>query len=281
MIRKFLVIAIAATSLAAQTVRQVNDRRTNGSFSQLLITLELPKVKSGDVAASRVLVAAATDSTGRDLTDASEKEPSFDWNRRPGPPDPEMDAQPVHVTVTLKNPDRKATHVKQLRGDIELYMPSKDPNSVAEIPKFTSQFGKPLSHKALTASGVEIAVLTPAQIDVERKRLGEAKRKAAKEMGYEGEDLESTVNDYIKSLFQLDEGELLVRVKDPNKRIQDITYVDASGEVKPVSTHGDEGFIVFSTWGTKPQPDWKLRVSLKTPKSLVKQAFALNDVPLP
>ena len=35
------------------TVHQVNDRRTSGSFSQLSITLELPKIASADVAASR------------------------------------------------------------------------------------------------------------------------------------------------------------------------------------------------------------------------------------
>ncbi|HEV7767728.1 MAG TPA: hypothetical protein VGQ76_22185, partial [Thermoanaerobaculia bacterium] len=67
-----LALVILAASLSAQkptpidvTVHQVNDRRTTGSFSQLAITLELPKIKSSEITASRVLISAATDNSGR------------------------------------------------------------------------------------------------------------------------------------------------------------------------------------------------------------------------
>lgn len=278
----FALAALASPLLAQKpaevTIKQVNDRRTSGQFfAHLTISLELPKVHASDVAASRVLVASAVDSSGQSLIDAEAKEPDLEPNHRMSADDT---ALPATVEVTLKNPDRKATSVKEVRGDIELYMPAKDPNSVADIPKFLSFSGKPLAHKALKANGVEISLVSPAQLEAEKKRLGDAKRKEAKESGYEGDDLENTVKYYLESLLNLEESDVLVRLKDPNKRIQDISYL-AGTETKHVSMRDDEGFVLLSSWGDKPQPDWGLRVSMKTPKNLVKQAFVLNNVPLP
>jgi hypothetical protein len=274
-----LALTLFATSLPLEvTVQQVNDRRTSGSFSQLAITLQLPKIKSTDVVASRVLIAAATDDSGRSLIAADASEPQLEPNMRADAAAP----APAMVTVTLLNPDRKATRVKEVRGEIELYMPSKDPNSVAEIAKFLSLSGKPLVHKALKANGVEIALLTPAQLDAERKRLGEAKRKEYRDNGWQdGEDLESMLKSYLESLLTVEESDVLVRIKDPSQRIQEIAYVDATGALKRVSTRSDEGLVYLSTWGDKPQPDWKLKVSMKTAKNMVRHSFTLKDVALP
>ena len=266
-------------ALAAQdvTVKQVNDRRTMGSFAALSISLELPKVKSSDVAASRVLVASAVDETGRDLVDAEAGEPQLQVHMGGRPDD-----NPASVSLQLKNPDRKANSVKEVRGEIELLMPSKDPNSIAEIAKFMTTTGKPLSHKALKANGVEITLVTPAQLEAEKKKRAEAKKKEYAEMGFEGEALESMLKDFLSSLFDAQENEVPVRIKDPNGRILDIAYVDAAGDVKIVTTQEQEGgMAILSTWAGKPQPDWKLRVSMKTPKNVVRVPFTLANVPLP
>ncbi len=277
-----LALAALASPLFAQkpaevTIKQVNDRRTNGKFfAELSIALELPKVRAADVVAARVLVTSAVDNAGQSLIAADAEVPDLMQTPKMG-----QDAtEPASVSLKLKNPDRKSTSVKEVRGEIELYMPSKDPNSIAEIPKFLSFSGKPLAHKALKANGVEISLVSPAQIEAEKKRLGEAKRKEAKESGYEGEDLDNVVKYYLESLLNVEDGEVLVRLKDPNKRIQDINYL-AGGEERRVSMRDDEGFVLLSSWGDKPQPDWGLRISMKTPKNLVRQPFTLSNVPLP
>lgn len=286
-----LALALFTTTVFAQpkatpvevSVKQVNDRRTSGSFAQLTISLELPKISSRDVEASRVLIAAATDDSGRSLLDPEAREPMLEPNFRGSltgrddkvPP-------PATVNVTLENPDRKAKTVKEVRGEIELYMPGKDPNSVAEIAKFLSASGKPLSHKALKANGVEISLVSPAQLAAERKRLADAKRKEYVEAGWPpGEDLENMVKSYSESLLAVEDSDVLVRIKDPNSRIHELAYVDAAGEVKRISDRTDEGFTYLTTWGEKPQADWKLKVNMKTPKNLVKYSFALKDVALP
>jgi hypothetical protein len=281
-----LTLVLFGTAAAAQqagkvdvAVRQVNDRRSNGHFSLLGITLELPKVKSSDVAASRVLITSAVDDSGRDLRDPEAREPELESRMSMGAPG--ATPEPATVMVTLKNPDRKATKIAEVRGEIELFLPSKDPNSVAEIPKFASLAGKSLAHKALKANGVEISLLSAAQIEAEKKRNAAAKKKEYEELGYSGDDLANAITTFLESLFNVDENELLARIKDPNKRIQQISYVDAGGEVKPVMMREEEGLIYLSTWAGKPQADWKMRVSMTTSKNVVRYAFALNDVPLP
>ena len=288
MITALLLSSITATLIAQPktapvdvVVEQVNDRRTNGSFSQLSVTLQLPKIPASDVAASRVLISAASDDSGRNLVGEENREPELSPNmsiamgRKP--------AQPASVLFNLMNPSRKATALKEVRGEIELYMPSKDPNSVAEVAKFTSFAGKPLTHKALKANGVEIALLSNAQIEAERKKILDGKRKEFKEMGYEdGEELESLIGNYRDSTLPVEESDVLLRIKDPDARIQEIVYVDGACEVQRGSLRTDDnGLTYLSTWGTKPEAGWTLRVNMKTAKNIVRHAFVLKDVALP
>ena len=282
-----LALAILCTaSLLAQSkvdtvVKQVNDRRSKGPFSGLTITVELPAVKNGDVAASRVLVKSAVDDSGTDLIDREKNEPQLESNARALYGGPSEQPSPASVSVALKNPARKSTSVKEVSGEIELYMPSKDANSVADIARFTSQTGKTLSHKALKANGVEIAAVSPAQIAAEKKRLGEAKRKELQEAGYDEETLKSVLDSHMEYTLRFEENDVVLKVKDPNKRIQDMTWVDGKGEAKRAAVTDSEGYTVLSLWGEKPQADWKLRVSMKTPKNIVRYAFVLNNVALP
>jgi hypothetical protein len=287
--KMILTLALALLTVAASaqqkldvSVKQVNDRRTSGSFSMLGLTLELPKVQSSEVAASRVFIATAVDETGRSLVHEEAGEPPFELNAQQFARGAATAApSPAQISLNLKNPDRKATKVRAIAGEIELYMPGKDPNSIADIAKFTTMAGKTLSHKALKANGVEISVLSAAQVAAEKKKRAEAKKKEYAEMGYSGEDLENMLESFLETLLGVEENQYLVRIKDPNKRIQDINYIDPAGDVKLVSSSDEEGLTLLSTWAGTPQADWKMRVSMKTPKNVVRYAFALSDVPLP
>ena len=78
-----------------------------------------------------------------------------------------------------------------------------------------------------------------------------------------------------------EEGDVLLKVNDPNKRIESIAYIDPSGESKHVNLREKNGIVVLSTWGEKPQADWTMKVNLKTSKNVVRYPFALTNVPLP
>ena len=289
--KKILIVLslLAPLSAAAQpkpidvTVQHINDRRSGGSFSERTISMELGGVPSSQVAASRVLVSAAVDDTGASLLDDEKGEPDLQVNARGSMLDEGEKDTPVTVALTLKNPSRKATKMKEVRGEVELFMPARDPNSVAEVSKFLSFSGKAINHPALKSNGVEILLLSKADIEAERKKIADAHRKEYKEAGYEdGEDLESMVRSMMEYTLNVEENDVPVRIKDPQNRIQELEYVDSAGEVKRVYTrdlHEDIGSI--TTWGDPPAADWKLRVKMKTSKNLVRHAFVLKDIALP
>lgn len=289
--KKILIVLslLATLSAAAQpkpvdvVVQHINDRRSGGSFSELTIAMQLQGVQSSQVAASRVLVSAAVDDTGTSLLDTEKGEPGLEVNARASMLDEREIESPVTVALTLKNPSRKATKVKEVRGEVELFMPAKDPNSVAEVSKFLSFSGKAIDHKALKSNGVEILLLSKADIETERKKIADAHRKEYKEAGYEdGEDLENTIKSMMEYTLNVEENDVPVRIKDPQNRVQELEYVDSTGEVQRVhirDLHEDIGAI--TTWGDPPGSDWKLRVKMKTSKNLVRHAFVLKDVALP
>lgn len=277
----FLLVLVAGAAGAQQkldvAVKHVNDRRTTGSFAQLGITLELPKIGAAEVAGSRVLVTRAVDDTGRDLVDREADEPRLEMNVRMHMAEK---PSPATVSVTLRNPDRKAKTVREVAGEIELFLPGRDPNSIAEADGFMPASGKPLAHAALKANGVAITFLTPQQIEAEKKKRADARRSELAELGYDAETIESELAGEMES-FASDENEILAYVEDPQGRIEDVTYVDPAGETRLVSLRVEDGIAYFSSWSARPEAGWKLRVTMRTAKNLVRYPFAVKDVALP
>lgn len=284
-ITTLVVLALALPSFAQKAkpvdavVKMVQDRR-NADFGQLALTLELPSIVTGDVASSRIRVLSAVDDLGTSLL-VEGVEPGFEQNISAQYGGDEEKKRPATISVGLLNPPRGATKLNEVRGEVELFMPAKDPNGVASIAKFRATAGKPLAHKALKANGVEITIPSAAQIDAARKKLSAAKREELAGYGYEGDSLEESVKEYSDSLFQLSESDFLISVKDPQKRIHEIAVVTAEGEPKRLMPDEIDGFVKYSTWGDPIGDDWTLQVSMQTPKNLMRYAFAVKDVALP
>lgn len=261
------------------TVKMVQDRR-NSSFGQLALTLELPSIITGDVASTRVHVLSAVDDLGTSLL-VEGADPGFEANIYAQMGSEADRKQPTSINVGLMNPARTASKLTEVRGEVDLFMPAKDPNGVASIAKFRSATGKPLAHKALKANGVEVTILSDAQLEAARKKLSEEKRKELAGYGYEGESLEESVQQYSDSLFMLSESDFVVSVKDPKKRIQEIAVVTPEGEPKRLMPEEIGEYVKYSTWGDPIGSDWTLKISMQTPKNMMRYAFAVKDVELP
>ncbi|MBK9967010.1 MAG: hypothetical protein IPP07_19845 [Holophagales bacterium] len=191
-------------------------------------------------------------------------------------------APPTIVFAEMKNPPRKAKLLKEVSGEIELYVPSRDPNGEAAFPKILSMGGKPLSHPALKATGVEIGVLSQAQVTAERKKAEAAERAKLKKDGLTEEDqLKELVESALYSFPKGGEEQIVLRVNDPKKAIQDIKLVDGKGEPKFSGRSEQAGFMVLEFWGEKPKPDWTMKVLMQSEKSLVRHTFVFRDLPLP
>lgn len=273
--------AAAPTPTLEASVSQVNDRRSTAFFSQLSIRLELEGITAASVAAAKVKITKAVDDTGRDLTDPEAGEPEF--KSMPGPmsfnEDPE---RPAMLEVVLKNPDRNAITVKEVTGEVEFYMPAKDPDALANFPKFKTMTGKPLTHRALKANGVEISVVSDAQIEADKKKAAEAKRKEAIAEGADEEMVKYAVSSVEEYYFKPEPGEFVLRVKDPNKRIHELQFVSPSGEAQRLFSQDREGgYTVLSSFGEPVDVNWGLRVNLRTAKSVSRHKLQLKDVELP
>jgi hypothetical protein len=276
-------VLIAATLIADiktndLKVMQVNDRR--GKFSGLTVTVIMPSVKLSEVAASRVILKSAVDDLGTNLI-GSTQEPDLDQNTR-RKFDKGGEPSPMIVSFDMKNPPRNAKTLKDVRGDIELYMPSRDANSVATVPKFMSQSGRSISDRALKANGIELTLISSDQFAATKKAALDKYRAEEKAKGLDGDDLEQAVKNYGEyEYLNPEENDVLAKLNDPSKRLQSITYVDAGGDEKPVRMSEKNGVTVLSTWAGKPAADWTMRINLKTPKTIVRVPLALTNVPLP
>ena len=169
MILRVTLALIAVFACFAQVRSQVKvevgdvkeQRRTDGFFNDLNIDLKLGGPVLKNAKAARITVDRAVDDTGKDLisdktTDKAFKEiSSFDSRSE----------DTTRIEVDLKNSERRATVVKELAGTIELFDPTRDPQSTISISNFQAAIGKPLTNPLLRSAGVEVTVWTKEMFD--------------------------------------------------------------------------------------------------------------------
>lgn len=274
----------APASPANAKVVSVQDRRTSGSFAACRLGVELPDFPAHEVKAARVVVTKAADDLGTNLLRDDAAQARLEPTQRGQFGEPEK-GKPVPRAIVfpeMKNPPRNARALKEVAGELELFVPSRDPNGAAKVPKFLSLAGKPVPSAALAANGVEISILSKAQVAAERKKLEDAERAKARKDGVTDPDtLRSIVESELYSFPKGEEGEVVLRVKDPRKAILEIKAFDAEGNRVFGTDSEEKGFRILKFWNDKPKPDWSLQVEMRTEKSLVRQTFAFRDLPLP
>ncbi|MGK2859860.1 MAG: hypothetical protein ACSLFQ_21910 [Thermoanaerobaculia bacterium] len=289
------IVLLAASTLSAQSskkgkssgptpidvsVSQIHDRRTSSFFSQLDITLQLQGISEAEISAARITVRKAVDDTGRDLIDPEANEPKFEETSSAYFREKDTKT-PASVAFKLKNPAREAVVVKEVRGEVELYMPDKDKDAVVTLAKFQALAGKPVSNKALKANGIEVSVVGKAQLEAEKKKASKAKADEWKKDGVDEESIKWMVSSFEDSFFVPGEGEIALKVKDPNKRVHDYAFLDGAGTPQRVYPRDQDGLTILSTYGAAVDPSWGLQIKLLTPKTMAHHTFALNDVELP
>jgi hypothetical protein len=275
--------APAKAAPANTRLAQLQDRRSTGHFARCTLGVELPDIPAVDAKAARVIVKTAVDDLGTNLVPEDAAEARLEPTQRgqltrPG----NKPSPPTIVFVEMKNPPRKAKALREVSGEFELYMPGRDPNGEAVLPKLLAMVGKPLVHPALKANGVEIAFLSKAQLSAERKKAEDAERAKLRKDGHTDEEsIKGMVESALYSFPKGEEKEIVLRVKDPKKAIQDIKMVDGGGNPVFAGKSEDAGFTTLTFWNDPPKPDWSMKVLMKSDKSLVRYTFAFKDVPLP
>lgn len=197
------------------------------------------------------------------------------------------------LQVSVKNPARTANSVK-IKGTVELFVPTRDPNAIVKIDKAFAKLDTPLSSKAFKASKIEITPLSAAGYAASRKanKLDDAKiaeiRAEGRKRGVPDKEVDTMI-ELAKAMDGLDEpmGEntvVLSGEKSDFDRILQVEILGADG--KPVdvgsrstTTRGESSVMTMQPHEALPA-NAGLQFYLLTDKSKMSFPFELS-VPLP
>lgn len=135
-------------------VDEIVDNRVGAEMfsGSLQLRVKLAGTGLDKAVAARVVIKDARDDRGTLLINEKGEEPPDFMGR---------EYNNGLVGISLRTPARAATSVR-MKGVVELYVPSRDPNSKVKIEKALARLDAPLSNKALKAAKIEITPLSPA-----------------------------------------------------------------------------------------------------------------------
>ena len=177
-------------------------------------------------------------------------------------------------------------------GEVELFLPGRDPNTKQRFDQFLTRLDKPISSSALKSAKVEITPLSAKEY-----KAREAKNRPNKEqIMAEGKKAGASDAEIQQALALMDalaslggeepsETSVLVETKDPDGKIISVDVVRADGgelHANGRSTSGGrEKKMMKLDLSEKPPADAALVVTLRTAKSLVTVPLSLKEVSLP
>lgn len=270
--------AIAQTTNVHVMVSEVSDRRTTGQFfAGSEIKLKLVGDALGDIrGVRRIQITKAVDDTGRNLvTDEKISSAGPFGFERIG----KVSSQ-IEQTVKLGNPARKASVIKEIIGNIELYAPQKDPNATVTVKNFTAQIGSPLALPDLRQKNIEITVLNKVQYEKMKKENDEraAKKTPSPEIA---DALVNVFKQLFSGFMRVGENDLAFIINDPNSALVDIEINDEHGVAYKRGGRMSSERIHVLSFDRKIDDKAQLVIFLATPKSITKVPLLLRDILLP
>jgi hypothetical protein len=184
------------------------------------------------------------------------------------------------LKLELRNPARRAKTVREVSGQVELFLPGRDPASVARVDGFASKTDKPAASPALKAAKAEVTVVSRKTYEAEKKKDAERRRKEAEGAGIGGAMVEAFAG-LFEGFLTVEENDVLVKVTDPDKKVFDVDVVDSKGTKIDGAGSMTVGTFRILKFPEKLPADASLRVYLLTPRSLVTTPFQLKNIALP
>jgi hypothetical protein len=270
-----MAVSFAALAAPPLTVSagDITDRRRNDNFfGGLEIELKIGGDGAADVRGARALVKKAEDETGRNLLKEGGKTPDFETSM--------SDTSPS-LKLELRNPARKAKTVREVSGQVELFLPGRDPASVARLDGFASKMDKPAASPALKAAKAEVTVVSRQTYEAEKKKDAERRKKEAEGAGIGGAMVEAFAGLFEGFMGSIEENDVLIKVTDPGKKVFNVEVYDAKGTKIDGMGSMTVGTFRILKFPEKLPADASLRVYLLTAKSVVTTPFQLKNVALP
>lgn len=278
-----LLIAFAAhaqSGVAVELDEVIDNRVSAGPFvGSLDLRVKVTGSSADKASGARIVVKEAKDDRGTLLADAASSPPDFmprEYNSGT-------------LQISLKSPTRAASSVR-VKGNVELFLPARDPNAVVKIDKAFSKLDVPLSSKALKTAKIEI---TPLSLDGYRKmresRKIDAKkieeiRAEGKKRGVPENEIEAVIG-LAQAFDSMDadvpEGAIILSGKKASfDRIFRVEVLGSDG--KPInvgnrstSTRGEDSVMTLQP-SEPPPANATLQLYLLTDKSKVSTPFELK-----
>ena len=254
-------------------VGDVTDSRTTGAFnSECKVELKF----TGDAAADaqsvrRVILAEAADTTGRDLIPKKDDEMAshfMGFGQSRGV---------LSTEVKLRNPSRNATAIKMLKGQVELFNPTEANGGLLTIKNILQHPAEPVQNPALAKYHIQLMYLTKAAYDAKKKEI-ESQQNGDQKLG---EAFGQLFKGMLGGMVSDSRDSIQLYIKDPDKRIIDLKFVDGQGN--PLKSNQSWSTGEFSSTGfeSPPPPDTQLKIQLATPESLKAYSFQVENIALP
>lgn len=279
-----LATALPAAGLLAQDLRvsagTIEDRRTTGRFfAGLEVELKLTGDDLADAKSARILVNKAVDETGRDLL--PEKKPDEDFKS----------IGSSELKLSLKNPARGASAIREIAGEVQLFVPTRDPAAVVTVDRLLSRMDKPVDAPGLKAQKISVRLVSPkvhraaakkreAEFETEMEKHREEMKKEAGD-DKTAEALMALVKGFSGMMNEVGDNDVILEIEDEQKKLLDVSVVRANGETIDTRGSMSSGGLKILQFGEKLPPDAKLKFLLQTRKSIVSAPFTLASVPLP
>jgi hypothetical protein len=265
--------AAAKSPRVSVAVGDVTDRRRNDNFFNALeVELKLAGEGLEDAKGARALVRTAVDDTGRNLIRENEESHDFEKSGQQGMPP---------LKVSLKNPARKAVAVRELSGQVEVFLPSRDAGAVTRVDKFLSRMDRPIVSPGLKAAQAGVTVISRKTYEAEKKKNEERRKAEAESAGIAGAMAQAFSGLFEGMMGDIGENDVLLRVEDKGKKVFSAEILDAKGsriDNQGSMTVGDFWILKYPE---KLQDDASLVIYVMTPKALVSAPFSLKGIPLP
>jgi hypothetical protein len=285
------VALLCATTLRAQTgvrveLEDVIDNRMASSGSGLLqiqggleLRVKLAGTNLDKAEAARIVVTEAKDDKGRSLLADKPRTPDFMGR----------DVNMGMLQFSVNSPNREASTVR-IKGNVELYVPGRDPNANVKIDNALAKLDTPLSHKSLKAAKID---LTPLSADGYKKLVTARQitdkdvaelRARGKAEGASDQEIEMMI-DLAKAMDESEQdlppnAVAISGRKDHFDRIYRVEVLGADGEpvhmtTRGTSSRGDDAIMTLQPSDALPSKA-ALQLMLLTDKTVVTVPFDLK-----
>lgn len=253
------------------SITQVSDSRSTGDFFK---GLEIEMKVMGELVenskAIKLNIISAIDDSGKNLLRDDYKSEYTFFKKH--------DGSGETIKIKLKNPYRKSTLIKELKGNIIFFIPQNDYSSIVEINNFLEKSGSNIFSKATDNGILKITLLTK---DDYEKFKNSQEKEIENETGKIGKCIYEAFKSLFGSFTSVDENSVIMNIQDKMGKIIFIEFLSPEGSIIRHSGKTTINDIHIFDFEEKLDKKSTLRIYSETNDSLCTYPLNVTDIVLP